>query len=71
MELIEQLDTIILCKFTEQELIVIKNVIAEVCWGASAIDEFEFQTLIGKNREFTGNIGKQIKKIIDDLGIEE
>ena len=71
MKFIENNGSNLVCEFTEEELITLKNVLCEVCWGASAIEEFEFQTLIGQDREYTGNLCKEIRQLMDDLNIVE
>lgn len=56
------------CTFTEEELIIIKNSMAEVCFG---LDVYEFQTRLGHSRDRVSKFAKAFSQSLRDMGIEE
>ena len=56
------------CSFSEDELIMIKNSLAEVCFG---MEVYEFQTRLGFSREQVSEFAKLFSQKLNQLGIEE
>ncbi len=56
------------CVLTKTQLLMIKNCLGEICFG---IDRSEFHTRIGFSINEVGDFVKELKKITDNLEIEE
>jgi len=52
--------------FTRDELVWINNALSEVLGGASAIEEWEFHTLIGGDRT---QVRALLQRIHDEVGV--
>lgn len=71
MKVLDYQDSILTLQLSEEDLILFKNALAEVCFGAYAIEESEFATLFGDKKERAASVCKQLKHIMDDLSIVE
>lgn len=56
------------CTLTEDELLMIKNCLAEVCFG---MELYEFETRVGYSLDDVGDFTKRLCASLESVGIEE
>lgn len=66
-----QYATSVAVELKKRDILLIRNILREICYGGHPMLEVEFETLLGNgfNKKYVGNLCTFFRKIMDENGI--